>query len=820
MKLSLASLLLVCLFAAVCCAQEFSLQDEKGKMTGPYALKTGTEVAIGSNRAVIANIRTQKQQILDDLREIVIPELEFQQTSLRDAVAFLQRAAAKADTQKRVFTIKYGLMPEQEQTLKATPITFAARNLSAFDTLRLITELTKTKYAACSNGITVLPRDAPESELIVRKFPVRNAVIESLLQAAAEGNPEFVYQPDTLKRMLGDLGVSWPTGSWISYVSVIGRLRVCNTQDNLDIIERLIQELGGAPRQVRLSVQFVAFDLARLNRLVVSGASINAATLTTLWSNGFGELLAAPTAVVKPGQEVDVKGVTELIYPTTFTFIGADQTNSPNAHAAGVPYSVEPGGFQTREIGSILQVVPEVSADGKIINLNLNPQIVEDPVWHDFGPVGLNPTGQERHGPMKQPYFHVYSVSTSVSVQSGKRVLIGGGMPTRDLKRAVYLFVTATTENEQGEAIRPLPDDAEHHDQPFDKCFTPRFSLQDGKGNVTGPYMLQNGVKLRLGASQAILTQVDALHEGDLQVRWYSMSRPAMERSEGISCGDGEKTNQVDSATKSGTNRSEDLKKFFGDLGVAWPDGSSITYLPAFEKLVIRSTREQLNALERVFEEFNCTLRQIRIDAQFVSYDRTNIARMAAAGKGFNTAALTALWTNGFGELLATPMVVTKAGVEGVVKGVTEAIYPCGSFMSALEPMDGQTPVGEGPGSQMGGFQTRETGTIVQVVPEVSAEGEMINLTLNPQIVEDPDWEEYGSVCRDARKKEYASPVKQPQFHVYATSTSVSLANGHRIMVGGGMPSRDGRRMVYLFVTATIVDEQGEVVVTRDDEDL
>lgn len=470
MKLSLATLLLVCLSAAVCRAQEFSLQDDKGKTTGPYALKTVTEVAIGSNRAVIANVRTQKQQILDDLREIVIPEIEFKQTSLRDAVAFLQQAAAKADTKKRTLNLVLGLTAEQEQALKATPITFTARNISVFEALRLITDIQAVKYSVRGNVVTLLPRDAPEDELLIRRYTVMPSIIYQILPACEcrSRHGQGANQEVDLQKLFGDLGVSWTTGSYIAYRHIIGKLEVCNTRENLECFERVLAEVNVkvAPRQIQIDLQFVAFDLTNINRLVSSGPGINTASLTALWASGRGELLAAPTVVTKAGQEAVTKGVTEVIYPTTFTCLGAEQTNAPSPAVAGVATGAgEPGGFQTRETGMILQVVPEVSAEGQMINLTLNPQVVEDPVWENYGPAGRDASGKERAAQMRQPFFHVYSTSTSVSLVNGRRILVGGGMPSRDGKRAVYLFATATMIDLQGEPIKTRSD-KEELDQP------------------------------------------------------------------------------------------------------------------------------------------------------------------------------------------------------------------------------------------------------------------------------------------------------------------------------------------------------------------
>jgi type II secretory pathway component GspD/PulD (secretin) len=905
------------LAAAFCHAQEFSLQGGSGKVTGPYALREGTEIVIGTNRAFLTQVRTQKHPLLDDLREIVIPEIAFKQASLRDAVTFLQQAAARADPKKRNLPLALGCTPEQEKALAAVPITCHARGLSLLDALLVITELTKTKYGVNRDIVTILPLDAPEGELFRRNYTVMPGTLEKITEGLEDYRPseriregledhsssseEPAKREESLKKRLADLGVSWPAGSSVAYHAILGKLVACNTRANLDLLGRLLEQLGGVPRQIRIDVQFVSFDLAQINRLATSGEGIGTATLTALWTNGFGELLAAPTVTTKAGQEAVVKGVTEVIYPTQFTCLGIGQTNS-----SGASCMVEPGGFQTRQTGTLLQVVPEVSEDGTTIHLSFNPNLTEYPDWRDFGQLGPNPM------PMKQPLFYVRQTSTSVSVEHGRRVLIGGGLPTRDNKRAVYVFATATLEDQKGVPFQLRSADAEMPGQGYDTGLAPRFSLRDGKGNVTGPFLLCHGVQLRIGTRQAMITQVrlegqdlpaamreivlpevnfhgaalcdvaaflrqeaqakdparrdfsiipvlpsqnentnrvtftarnislhDALKivtemsgakcrvrgdvvmlvprdapEGEFFVRSYNVMAGALDRATSIA---------RDLANGRGETPASDndaIRKIFADLGVAWPVGSSVTYLREFHKLFIRNTRQNLHVLDLVLEEMNCTQRQIQIDAQFVSFDRTNIARIAAAGTGFDTAALTALWVRGDGQLLTAPTVVTKAGQEAIAMGGMEVTYPTQFTCCGVPPPDlTNRSAGAATGCvEPGSFQTRETGMILQVVPEVSAEGRMINLTLNPQIVEEPTWEDFGPVTQDAAGKVYPSQMKQPFFHVYSTSTSVSLASGKRVLVGGGMPSRDGKRLVYLFITATLVDLRGDALKLCDDD--
>ena len=118
--------------------------------------------------------------------------------------------------------------------------------------------------------------------------------------------------------------------------------------------------------------------------------------------------------------------------------------------------TVEPQNFETREVGVILQVVPEVSPEGQMINLMLNPQVVSEPTWKNYGMkipyfkpsnslttlAGLGDLAPDVQSalfdqqsaddlqwmelPMEQPFFSVRSVSTQLSVYNGATVVMGG----------------------------------------------------------------------------------------------------------------------------------------------------------------------------------------------------------------------------------------------------------------------------------------------------------------------------------------------------------------------------------------------------------
>jgi general secretion pathway protein D len=128
-----------------------------------------------------------------------------------------------------------------------------------------------------------------------------------------------------------------------------------------------------------------------------------------------------------------------------------------------------------REVGVILQVTPELSQGGQLINLHLHPQVVSDPTWKNYGmriPKSSNSqydtfgsvsaiigslttflgesieeykdmvvdsamTSIDRinnndgalsyyDAPMEQPFFKTRSIETDITIANGATVVMGG----------------------------------------------------------------------------------------------------------------------------------------------------------------------------------------------------------------------------------------------------------------------------------------------------------------------------------------------------------------------------------------------------------
>ena len=193
------------------------------------------------------------------------------------------------------------------------------------------------------------------------------------------------------------------------------------------------------------------------------------------------DLLSAPKVLTRPGEQAVIKVVTEYIYPTDYDVQLQSSSSSSSGNSSGgqsaILAVVEPQSFVTREVGVILDVTPTLTDDGNLIDLKLNTQVVDEPTWKNYGmripftgnsssasysigfpdfpaewnvqyPEDLiqstitkvfdaysnmldNLFGNSQNityydAPMEQPFFHVRSVDSSVSIYPGATIVMGG----------------------------------------------------------------------------------------------------------------------------------------------------------------------------------------------------------------------------------------------------------------------------------------------------------------------------------------------------------------------------------------------------------
>jgi general secretion pathway protein D len=302
------------------------------------------------------------------------------------------------------------------------------------------------------------------------------------------------------KAAFEDMGVKWPKGSSIKYVSAMGKLIVANTDDNLTVFEQILEQLNVVPNQVEIEARFVEvsqsdldslgfewfltddYEIAYMkqdahlppearrrivmpansqaggftagNRFLRNDAGLSAEgvtdniltfaglltnpelamTLHALRQKGSTDLLSAPKIMTQSGAEATIKVVTEYVYPTDFEVTPITGTTGTTGLSSILGGVVEPSDFQTRDVGVILSVLPEVNPEGQMINLTMTPEVVSEPIWKNYGttystqadPNNTTAASQTQTLNMEQPFFFVRTISTQLVIYNGSTVVMGG----------------------------------------------------------------------------------------------------------------------------------------------------------------------------------------------------------------------------------------------------------------------------------------------------------------------------------------------------------------------------------------------------------
>jgi len=563
-------------------------------------------------------------------------------------------------------------------------------------------------------------------------------------------------------------GIRWPTGSSVSYNATKYRFEVTTPPEVHDVFGRLLATLFAAPSQVQIGVEFVAFP-----RSAIDTASrcdgvcrVSREDLIRLREQGKARVLCAGQVLTSSGSEATVKSVREVIYPTEFIVEPVVFSTNPLEIGSCV---CEPGTFETRETGTILTVLPEVAESGTL-SLTFAPEWVDHHVvWKDYGSTYVDNAGRRRHVPMKQPFFHRQSIATVLNTFFGRSICFGGGTPTRDGSELVYMFVSADLVHADGSA----PDRGRLlREHSYVRV------IEDGNMPLcVVPWMPADAFVDRLRVEDAF--DRTTLPEGG-EVQLVSPEKR--------------------------------VKSMLASLGAdKWPEGSSLRIAQSQRKLIVRNTRQMIEAIEDASRAAGLAPTLIEIELHFVAFDKADVEPKRGETHTVSFEALAELRATGKGELLFAPKVVTLSGSEATVKGVTEYIYPTEWPDEAIV---GGAEKGGSNGSiaEPGSFETREVGGILTVLPELNPDTGLIALTLLPECVWEPEWLDSGEGERRIGRYRILAPREGPQFNTWAITTSAIARNGKPLLIGRAPHPKDETKEVFLFCRATLLDCAGNVI--------
>ncbi|WP_411845481.1 von Willebrand factor type A domain-containing protein [Roseibacillus persicicus] len=216
------------------------------------------------------------------LENIIIPHLEFRETSLEDAIEFLNFKAFELDPdpskKKLKIVVEKGSSPEflgLEGDLGGESLLLGADPTSkSIDVLRLrdVPFATALEYVANKTGmryridedvITLLPIGSSGSaDLVTRTWKISPEEYQALMAEATTTAKEdpFASEDEELSsevEALQNSGVSFPDGASVRYLEESGVIVVRNTVSNLDLADQIIEKLS---EKVRVAEETSTMD--------------------------------------------------------------------------------------------------------------------------------------------------------------------------------------------------------------------------------------------------------------------------------------------------------------------------------------------------------------------------------------------------------------------------------------------------------------------------------------------------------------------------------------------------------------------------------
>lgn len=516
-----------------------------------------------------------RSRISQKLDSIVIPFIDFDDSTLEDAIEFLQGRSRSLDTEiveenkgvDFVLNMGRGNSPEIEKILSRT-FSLQLRNVPLRQVLDLVTRQTGTIFRVDRFAVVVQPAGGATDDLLIRRYSVPpNFLSQASSGGGGDGLDPFADSDDSAARLaprlsarqfLEQQGIPFPDGASASFNSSNAELTVKTTSIGHDDVQQLVDaENMKEPVSVIIETRIVSileenleeldFDsalqsLADNGQFRFSGGTVGNAresdfiggqpvtaglrsgdfstgidpinqilqresreipTITTGFdgtsaSSGIAEgsstpalasapgilsvvgqandlgvsalmrglqqkkgvsIMSKPSVITRSGQQATIESAREFIYPTEYeppevpnsignvTLIDLvnNETFEPSTFFATPSH---PTAFETRKIGTVLEVQPTVSADRTYTDLAFNLRLDDfigfinygEPIRggstqgdfgfdDDFNFLGIVTSSQEGEvtpNDILMPLFTSTGLKTNVSVATGSTLVVGG----------------------------------------------------------------------------------------------------------------------------------------------------------------------------------------------------------------------------------------------------------------------------------------------------------------------------------------------------------------------------------------------------------
>jgi general secretion pathway protein D len=225
---------------------------------------------------------TGVEYIRRKLKTIKIPEIDFTEATIEEAVEFLRRQAKELDPTGEGVNIIIksanqapggdGIEPDPG-AIGSAPINLQLSNVPLEDALKFTTELAGLKYKVDPLAVIVVPGWFEGGQLVTQTFRVPpdfltgagddgggggGALEDPFDPGGGGGGGTSLQRKKNAKEVLAGVGVPFPDGTSATYIAATSELVVRNTQSNMDLIQTYVDSIiGNVKKQILVTTKFV-----------------------------------------------------------------------------------------------------------------------------------------------------------------------------------------------------------------------------------------------------------------------------------------------------------------------------------------------------------------------------------------------------------------------------------------------------------------------------------------------------------------------------------------------------------------------------------
>jgi len=223
---------------------------------------------------------TGSASISKKLNDIIIPKIEFRETTVREAIDFIKARAAALDTNepdptRRGVNIVLKLDPAAQAAESMTRITLSLNDLPLRAVLDYVAAAAGLKVKVEPYAVAIVPLTEPTEVLITKEYKVPPSFLNMADTGAGATTTTFGAggagggtRQSRAKEYLESQGVTFPEGASAQYLPSSSKLIVRNTPSNLELIDSLVEiSLATPPTQINIESKFLEVTQNNLQEL-------------------------------------------------------------------------------------------------------------------------------------------------------------------------------------------------------------------------------------------------------------------------------------------------------------------------------------------------------------------------------------------------------------------------------------------------------------------------------------------------------------------------------------------------------------------------